>query len=380
MLATTRGEAIAAANALVTNSGFGGEAASFLTAGELASLANFQFGTLAAVLSTGKLTITDTDATGKNNTLTVTHFNDGVNDYFEITDSTKRFSSVPVTTPVSALVNGGKTLRVPLSAITGSITINGSGGNDVLTIDLSGGDAVPDGAITFNGDNPTTEPGDGLIISGGSQGTVSYNYTNASDGSVAMSYFGTVHYTGLEPITNTGIATDVIFNLPAGLNSATLSDDGTDNNGLSRLSGATFEQTDFSNPTGSLTINRGSSADQITVASLPDFNASLTFGSVADPFATVQFVGAVTLAANQNLAASASGTMTVFSVPLTTSGTGTVSLTTSRNIQLNSGSMITTVDGGIALSANSDGTAVGNFKGLVQTMLPSERLERGVSH
>ena len=43
VLGTTRAQAIAAANALVTNSGFGGEAAAFLTAGELASLANFQF-------------------------------------------------------------------------------------------------------------------------------------------------------------------------------------------------------------------------------------------------------------------------------------------------------------------------------------------------
>ncbi len=43
VLGTTRAQAIAAANTLVTNSGFGGEAAAFLTPGELASLANFQF-------------------------------------------------------------------------------------------------------------------------------------------------------------------------------------------------------------------------------------------------------------------------------------------------------------------------------------------------
>ena len=45
VLGTTRAEAIAAANALVTNTGFGGEAAAFLTSGELASLANFEFNT-----------------------------------------------------------------------------------------------------------------------------------------------------------------------------------------------------------------------------------------------------------------------------------------------------------------------------------------------
>ena len=45
VLGTTRTQAIAAANALVTSTGFGGEAAAFLTSGELASLANFEFNT-----------------------------------------------------------------------------------------------------------------------------------------------------------------------------------------------------------------------------------------------------------------------------------------------------------------------------------------------
>ena len=39
-----------------------------------------------------------------------------------------------------------------------------------------------------------------------------------------MSNFGTVNYTGLEPITNSGSASDIVFNLPAGGNTATLSD------------------------------------------------------------------------------------------------------------------------------------------------------------
>jgi uncharacterized delta-60 repeat protein len=43
VLGNTRQEAIDAANALVTGTGFGGQAAAFLDAGELASLANFQF-------------------------------------------------------------------------------------------------------------------------------------------------------------------------------------------------------------------------------------------------------------------------------------------------------------------------------------------------
>ncbi len=43
ILSNTRAEAISAVNALISNGGFGGEAASFLTQAELDSLANFQF-------------------------------------------------------------------------------------------------------------------------------------------------------------------------------------------------------------------------------------------------------------------------------------------------------------------------------------------------
>ena len=94
-----------------------------------------------------------------------------------------------------------------------------------------------------------------------------------------MSNFGTVTYTGLEPITNSGTATDIVFNLPAGPNAATLADDGTGANTMSRLSGATFETTDFANPTGSVQINRGNAADTMVVNALPDLTSSLFIGA-----------------------------------------------------------------------------------------------------
>src|SRR6185295_14730779 len=102
-------------------------------------------------------------------------------------------------------------------------------------------------------------------------------------GSVEISNFGNVVYTGLEPITNTGTATDIIFNLPtgAGTNVVTLADDGTGANGLSRLSGANFEDTDFSNPTNSVQINRGTAADTMAVNALPDLTSSLFIGAPA---------------------------------------------------------------------------------------------------
>ena len=46
----------------------------------------------------------------------------------------------------------------------------------------------------------------------------------------------TITYTGLSPIVNTGTAIDMVFDLPAVSSIATLGDDGTTGNTLSRLS------------------------------------------------------------------------------------------------------------------------------------------------
>ena len=110
------------------------------------------------------------------------------------------------------------TVEVPFGSISGNIQVNTLGGNDVLTLNFSGGNMLPASGLSYTGGTQTAPPGDRLAIVGGSQGTVTYNYTNANDGSIAMSNLGTVSYTGLEPISNSGTATDVIFNLPAGPN------------------------------------------------------------------------------------------------------------------------------------------------------------------
>jgi hypothetical protein len=244
------------------------------------------------------------------------------------------------------------TCEVPLASITGSIQVNTLSGNDSLTLALGGGNFFPPGGVTYNGGDPTTGPGDKLFITGGSQGTVTYHYTNAHDGSIAMSNFGTVTYAGLEPISNTGTAADVIFELPPGPNAATLADDGPVGNAMSRLSGSTFETTDFANPTASLTIKRGNAADTVAVGALPDFNASLAIGSAGNEFGIITFNGAVTLATNKNLAANASIAINLSNGAnvLTTSGAGTISLTAANVMgagNVSTGGGLTSVDCGL---------------------------------
>ncbi|HMQ04014.1 MAG TPA: Ig-like domain repeat protein [Pyrinomonadaceae bacterium] len=287
-----------------------------------------------AIQGTG--TEPETTVTVSGGNLTITDGNGGTsNDDLTLACSG---TNIVITDPGTGLNEA-----VPIADVTGSITINGLGGNDTLTVDLSGCNFIPAGGLFFNGGDPTTAPGDTLNIVGGSQGTVTYNYTNSSDGSVVMSNFGTITYTGLEPISNTGTVTDVIFNLPAAASNAVLEDDGTSGNGISRLRSAigTFETTDFTNPTGSVTINRGNAADALTVSSLPDFDAAFAVGSATDPFDSVTFGGTVAL-----------------------TGANGMTVHASRTIDANN-SNLTTVDGNILLRANQHAIpTTGSFVGI----------------
>jgi Calx-beta domain/FG-GAP-like repeat/Bacterial Ig domain/TLD len=213
------------------------------------------------------------------------------------------------------------------------VVIRGTSGNDTLTVDFIGGSfMVP---ITFSGGLQVGAPGDTLAITGGNQGTVTYNYINANDGSVVMSNLGTVNYTGLSPIINTGTGANVVFNLPASGNvQAILEDDGIGGNGLStfRSSPTAFESTTFSNPTGSLTINRGSATDDLTVNALPDLTASLNIGTSVNPLDQLLFNGMVTLAANKSLNAYATGDANLSgTAALTLSGVGVLDIEADRD-------------------------------------------------
>lgn len=150
------------------------------------------------------------------------------------------------------------TVDCPVSGVTGTILVNTLGGNDTLSVSLTNGNFIPLGGVTYDGGTQNSTPGDKLVIAGGNQGAVTYNYTNAHDGSVVMSNIGTVRYTGLEPITNSsGNASAVTFNLPASAQGI-FEDDGVAANGIGKLTSTngTFESTTFVVPTNSLTINQ----------------------------------------------------------------------------------------------------------------------------
>jgi murein DD-endopeptidase MepM/ murein hydrolase activator NlpD len=323
--------------------------------------------TTASVDSNGNLLIADSSVAGKDDGWRLERSGDSL----KLTDLSGYF--IDASSIAGSTGNVSSVVTIPLAAFSasGQVILDTRNGNDSLTIDLSSGNPIPAGGINFLGGNPTTAPGDKLTITGGNQGTVTYNYFNTSshDGNIVMSNYGTVYYAGLEPIINSGTATDIIFNLPAGPNTVTLGDDGSTGNSLSQLSAGTFEKTDFATPTGTLTINRGNSADALTINDLPDFTAGMAIGSVANPIGTLTFAGAVALAAGKSLSAYASGKI---SAPNATSsvgvsGVGGINLTTSRNIVISAGANFSVVDGDLSFTANQAGATAGNFTGISMT-------------
>ena len=156
-----------------------------------------------------------------------------------------------------------------------SLTIDGTEGADRLTIDFSGDDPMPAMGIWFNGGDPTSGAGDTLVLTGGTFDTISYDFENASDGTITLDS-STITFTGLEPITDNLSATDRVFNFGDTADTITLGDDGVPSDSISRISSTSSSETvDFSQPTSSLTINAGGGDDSLVVVNV-DINNGAT--------------------------------------------------------------------------------------------------------
>ncbi|MFM7039784.1 MAG: beta strand repeat-containing protein, partial [Planctomycetaceae bacterium] len=226
------------------------------------------------------------------------------------------------------------------------IVVDGGGGNDSFQLNLTGGNPVPNAGITFNGGNNDNDTltvtlatgiaftgvitfnggtgGDDAIVVVGTQSTTTYGYTNPNDGSIVLSGFGTINYTGLDPITNSGTAANAVFNIPTTGNvDFVIADDPTPSSTFIRVSGvdSEFELTDLTAPTTNLTINRGAATDTVRVDDTSRFNsaASLTLGTSSDPFATATLNGTISLAG-----------LTVYANTINSTASETVTVSTSN--------------------------------------------------
>jgi hypothetical protein len=152
---------------------------------------------------------------------------------------------------------------------------NNTGNPVTLVIDYSHGDPTP-GGFTFTGGGS-----DALILTGYNTDLLTDTFSSAHAGNVQMTGYGTVHFSGLLPLTNSGTAADMVYNLPvATANNVTVG--ASPIPGDDRISGS-VETTDFTNPTNSLTINLGNQGDTIAVYSM-DNNFNPAGVAVAAPF------------------------------------------------------------------------------------------------
>jgi hypothetical protein len=289
---------------------------------------------LVATLSSGKLTIIDANGS-KNNAITLSVSGSNL----VVTDTSGEIFSN----------TGTNTYTVPLTSITGSITVNSMGGNDTLTVNHSGG--VITNPINYNGG---VSGFDTLVVTGGSFATGNFVYTGVDSGTIGLTGAGLISYSGLEPIDTTGSTiANLVFTLPAGPSTATLANDGAN----LKLSASAFEDTTFANPTGSITINRGNAADTLSINNASNLTAALTVGTVANPFNSVSITGGA-LNLGLNPASIKSQTISVAS-PLT-AGTvdlkGTTSVSVMANITGGSGGV--TIVGGGSSTGNTVGVTV----------------------
>jgi autotransporter-associated beta strand protein len=310
----------------------------------------------------GNLVVTDIHPSGKNDLLTIQ--SDTTNGVFIVSDP----NSLLTTNIAGATGDISNSVSVPFAAVTGStIHVQSRDGNDSLTVDHGLG--FFDKTVQYDGGDPSTGSGDTLSIAvtAAQFDTVTFSYTNAHDGSVSLDQDGaggtpasTINYTGLEPITNPGSSTHLVFSLTASADNVQLEDTGTSSDGQMRILSTdvtpTFETTVFAAPSTSLTLDGGAGNDTITVASLDSLLGAAFTIDGQDDSDTVNLNGDYTAAAGNALTVTAETITVGAGADLVTSGAGTISLT-ADTIEISAAATLVSATG-VTLQPLSDGRPI----------------------
>ncbi|MEW6356052.1 MAG: hypothetical protein AB1696_07000 [Planctomycetota bacterium] len=152
-----------------------------------------------------------------------------------------------------------------------STTMDVGAGDDLLRMDFTSG--VPNLPMTFHGGTGS----DSMELLAGTADLVAYTFANANNGEVRVSFVAntsTITFTGLEPIVDRLVATDLEFTFPDTADVITLSDDATPNDNYCEISSvASSETVTFRSPDplGLLIVNGddlGAGNDAIAVGPL----------------------------------------------------------------------------------------------------------------
>ncbi|MCG2417592.1 HYR domain-containing protein, partial [Aequorivita sp. F47161] len=255
----------------------------------------------------------------------------------------------------SATGSGTDSVTVPEAGIT-SVLVRTLGGDDLLSIAFTGDFPVP---VNYEGGTQVTQ--DTMALTGGGAfDTVTHEFVNENDGSVAITGNALISYTGLEPIFDNLSATNRVFNFTGGAETITLSDDANPGDNLSSIDSSLGESVTFINPTASLTINTevsgGSGADVVNVEGLDSlFDANLTVNGGTDDNVFFQTNSTNIGTGNFDI----NGQTITASAGVATGSTGAITFTASQNILVNATAQVISLDGDITFNANAAGTLAG---------------------
>ncbi len=303
-------------------------------------------GTLNATLDgSGNLIVTDVGDVDNNITIQI------VGSDLVISDTAEEFQSAPMGWTLSG---DRKSISILASAFSKSITVNTMGGSDVVLVNFSGGDPIPDGNIFYNGG---TGLSDALrIVGSGLSSKYTPDAVTAGSGTIEVLSQGTVTFTGLEPIDYDVVGGTLTLSLP-GANDIVEVANSTLIDGVTpalKVSGSTggvpFENARVR--TSAIVIDTTSvdGDDTITITSANNAhgNTSLTIqtGSGTD---TVSINGPTVFSTSVNIStvnvnSTAAGTLNPGTTGLTVTNTGTAS------------TLLGAISGSGALVKNGSGT------------------------
>lgn len=249
---------------------------------------------------------------------------------------------------------GVKQLRFLNSNVTGRIVINGGLGNDIVTLDYSGGNFSAS-AIEFHGGTQLALGSDGLAVIGSGSSVATYTPDVSTFGNGVVDVDGmAILFTGLEPVDITGMATATL-NLPGSDDTLTVV------NGTDFFSGGTNDALRVSGSSGGVNIE--------TVAFWN--NDNLIINTIAaDGNDSISISSADNIHGNVNLRVATGTGSDVISISgdVTTRGTQTYdgAITLGADVALSGSTVIneSTISGGgngltITGNADIDGSIIG---------------------
>src|SRR6185436_17991074 len=157
------------------------------------------------------------------------------------------------------IIDGNDAGKVGAASFTGVENLEGAADNEDTFVFQSGGriSGLVDGGLAGF---------DSLAVKAGSHTSATYTMTGPNSGTITIDGV-LIGFDGLEPVSNSGTAADIIFDLTGVADSAVLEDIITPGSRLRSVTG-TFETTTFGNPVSSLTVNLLGGADTLTINAL----------------------------------------------------------------------------------------------------------------